>query len=111
MRYWNHFIGDVSQNEDSFFDLDEAVSPSSPSFSAQLNGKVASESNSLFAEMSRLALMAMTKEQENKELKERIVFLEDQVTTARSKGNKTSDLVNVRIIIMVFMIIPFFLLW
>ena len=87
-------LGDVTQSEDSFFDLDDATSPSSHSFSNQLNGKGTGESNSLFTEMSRLALMAMTKEQENKQLMERIQFLE---STAREKeDHKIAKVVNVR---------------
>ena len=96
-------LDDVTQSEDSFFDSDDAMSPSSYSFADQLNGKFAGGSNSVFTEMSRLALMAMTKEQENKDLKQHILTLKQQVCIAQ--GNKISGVVVVSIIILFLIII------
>ena len=69
------------------------MSSSSSSFSNQLNGKAAGES-SMHAEVNRLALLAMTKEQENKALKDRLQFLQEQAEV-HSKTNRTVDVVNV----------------
>eukprot|EP01036_Dinobryon_divergens_P026104 gene26104-34712_t len=90
-RFRDSIDDDVTQSEDSFFDSDDAMSPSSYSFADQLNGKFAGGSNSVFTEMSRLALMAMTKEQENKDLKQHILTLKQQVSAAQ--GNKISGVV------------------
>jgi hypothetical protein len=98
-------LDDVTQSEDSFFDSDDAMSPSSHSFADQLNGKFADGSNSVFIEMSRLALLAMTKEQENKDLKEHILVLKQQVSAAKS--NKILELVNVSIIIFYYYLMHF----